>query len=165
MTFAKLSTKEPLVLHTATDADLACLAGLMVEFRDNLQRRSPSEAEFRTSIGRLLGDTNGMFGVACRGGKAVGYVFLRRQFSAWASGDEAVLEDLYVSPDDRGQGAGKRLVEYALAGARRFGCVSVSLDTNEKNEYSNRLYRSLGFACERSRWAGGRQIRFDKSLV
>lgn len=164
MTFSKLSAKEPLILHTATEADLESLASLMAEFRDSLQKQAPSDADIRVSLRALLGESSGVYGVAQQKGRAVGYFFLRQQYSAWACGKEAVLEDLYVSEEARGQGAGRRLVEYALASAKRSGCRSVSLDTNEKNEFSNRLYRNLGFTCERPRWAGGRQIRFDKRL-
>lgn len=82
--------------------------------------------------GRLL--------LALADGAAAGCVALRRH-------DErsAELKRLYVRPHARGSGAGRALVEAALAAARAAGYERVVLDTVPGMESAQALYRSLGF--------------------
>ena len=54
---------------------------------------------------------------------------------------EQKVEMLFIHPDARGQGAGKRLLEYALG---EFGATT--LDVNEQNEQAVGFYLHMGFA-------------------
>lgn len=97
-------------------------------------------------------------------GRSVGYAAQHYCYSTWAVGYEAVLDDLYVQPVYRGKGIGHSLVEHAIRDAVAYGCRAMHLDTNENNVASNALYARFGFTCERARWNGGRQIRYDLQL-
>jgi ribosomal protein S18 acetylase RimI-like enzyme len=152
------------VTSVATAADVEALVGLYVGFRDSLLRTTPTPAQFRESLQRLLADANARIFLAKIGPAPVGYAAQRYFISAWASGREAVIEDLYVMAEHRNRGVGRHLVEHAIRDAVQSACGSMSLDTNERNEASNALYRRLGFTCERARWKGGRQIRYDLKL-
>lgn len=138
---------------------------LHLEFRDSLQRATPSADGLRDSLTRLLLRPELAFFLATEQSRPLGYAAQRYLFSSWAQGEEALLEDLYVSTHARGAGLGRRLVEAAITHARSRGCRSMSLDTNENNAASNAVYRRLGFTCARPRWNGGRQIRHDLKLT
>jgi putative acetyltransferase len=59
---------------------------------------------------------------------------------AFMSVDGARIESLFVDPTQRGSGAGRRLVEYAI---NRLGATEV--DVNEQNDLAIGFYERLGF--------------------
>ena len=74
-------------------------------------------------------------------GAALGMVFLR------TSGSDAMeIKRLYVLPAARGTGAGRALVEAAVAEARAAGAAALRLDTTENLTAAIGLYQAMGFA-------------------
>jgi len=57
----------------------------------------------------------------------------------------AVLEDVVVAADLRGQGVGRRMMEYANALCRRKGCYKMTFSSNINRVDAHRFYESLGF--------------------
>lgn len=152
-------------MRIAGETDLEALVRLAVAFRDHLGQVTPSEADFRASIARLLQDPGAEFFLACDVcGTSLGYVQCRYRYSAWASGLEAELEDVFVVGEARRRGVGLRLMEFAITRAVERRCRSLGLNTNERNEEAVALYRQVGFRCERPRWNGGRQLWLDRSF-
>src|SRR5947207_11571104 len=79
-----------LMVRIAGEADLETLVRLAAAFRDHLRQVTPSDADFRVSIARLLQDTGAEFFLACDSrGTSLGYVQCRYRYSAWTSGLEA----------------------------------------------------------------------------
>ncbi len=59
----------------------------------------------------------------------------------------AELKRMYLRPEGRGRGLGRRLAEHAIAAARRLGAARIVLDTDQASmAEANALYESLGFA-------------------
>jgi len=78
--------------------------------------------------------------VAVAGDDVVGSVALRDL------GPGAVeLKRMYLRPDQRGHGLGKRLLAVALDWARAHGADVVRLDTSERMITAQRLYEAHGF--------------------
>lgn len=94
--------------------------------------------------------------VAERDGEIVGSVFL-----VDAGQGVAKLRLLYVEPDARGLGLGRRLVEEALRFAKRAGYLRVTLWTNDVLVSARRLYQAAGFQLISSE----RHQSFGKDLV
>ncbi len=61
------------------------------------------------------------------------------------TGIRAIIEDVVVDEQVRGQGVGRLLNEAALALARDAGAVTVDLTSRPSREAANRLYLRLGF--------------------
>ncbi|MEG4799725.1 GNAT family N-acetyltransferase [Microcoleus sp. ARI1-B5] len=153
-----------LKIKIAREADLASLVGLAAAFRDRLGQSTPSDTDFRESIARMLNDAKTEFFLACDlQENNIGYVQCRYRYSAWISGLEAELEDVFVVREARRRGVGRRLVEFAIDRAIERGCSAIGLNTNERNEDAIALYRRLGFRSLRPLW-GGQQLWFDRSL-
>jgi GNAT superfamily N-acetyltransferase len=57
----------------------------------------------------------------------------------------AILEDVVVAADMRGQGIGKLMMEYANELCRRKGCYKMSFSSNINREAAHRFYETLGF--------------------
>ncbi len=73
-------------------------------------------------------------------GQRIGMVFLR------PSGPDAMeIKRLYVPPEGRGRGVGKRLVEVSIDHARGTGAKALRLDTTRNLEAAISLYRGYGF--------------------
>lgn len=154
----------PLV-RCAGPRDLPAVTELVVAFRDSLGLERPTRGEIGRRLEHLLADPAVTIGVAAAGSAVVGYALQRRHYSLWQAGGAAVLEDLFVAAPARGRGLGRRLLEHAVGVARGAGCAALSLDTNERNEPAVALYEGFGFNNARTRWAGGRQIRYDLQLA
>ncbi|EEH66484.1 MAG: GNAT family N-acetyltransferase [Actinomyces urogenitalis] len=61
------------------------------------------------------------------------------------TGLRAWVEDVVVDSQARGQGAGRALVEAAVAHAGELGARTVDLTSRPSREAANRLYRRAGF--------------------
>lgn len=55
------------------------------------------------------------------------------------------IESVILDPAYRGSGAGRRLMEAALARAKEYGDVPVSLTSNPTRTIAHRLFEQLGF--------------------
>jgi GNAT superfamily N-acetyltransferase len=78
--------------------------------------------------------------LAWEGQTAVGLVHHIRHRSCWTIGDYVYLQDLYVSPEARGAGVGRKLIEYVYEFARAAGCPRVHWLTHETNTGAMLLY-------------------------
>lgn len=90
---------------------------------------------------RLLDAAEPMAGaLAWDGARAVGLVHCIRHRSCWTIGDYCYLQDLFVAPEARGAGVGRKLIEHAYAIAERDGCARVHWLTHETNTEAMKLY-------------------------
>jgi ribosomal protein S18 acetylase RimI-like enzyme len=130
----------------AESADVADVARLLGEFRDWWGYSSPSNEAIEGMVGRMIGDRATDFLVAIDDdGAAVGVAQLRYRLSVWTLGEDCWLEDLYVTENARGSGAGRALMETAVERARARGCKRMELDVNEQNTAALAFYEQLGF--------------------
>ena len=156
--FAELNTRvvelDPGALaNVNTPADLRRLELRIVPFRPEhgqgfRELVSDTLAEFGfTAAPELdpdLDDPNAVYEavwVAVRAGTVVGSVALRRLGPA-----EVELKRMYLRPEVRGHGLGRRLLELALSWSREHGIRSIRLDTTEQMRAARHLYEAYGFA-------------------
>ncbi len=78
--------------------------------------------------------------LACQGGEALGFAIHQHHPSSWVLGDDCYLEDLFVSPAARGQGAGRALIEDLMALARARGWHRLYWNTDAGNATARKLY-------------------------
>ena len=64
----------------------------------------------------------------------------------WLVEDEVHITSIAVSPDYRGQGAGKLLLYDLLELARRLGAKWATLEVRDDNPAAQKMYRRFGFA-------------------
>jgi ribosomal protein S18 acetylase RimI-like enzyme len=60
--------------------------------------------------------------------------------SCWLKEHSCYLQDLFVAPDCRGQGLGRKLIEHVYARAKARGCARVHWLTHETNTEAMKLY-------------------------
>ena len=152
-------------IRRASDRDLDALAAMMVAFRDYLEQTFPSEAVFREALVQLLADPATDFLIATIQSQAVGYAQCRYRYSAWVGGPEVEIEDLWVAPQARRRAVGSRLLTEVSSRAAARQCRALALTTNEGNRPALELYTRFGFASERPRWQGGRQLWLQRLMA
>lgn len=107
---------------------------------------SVAEDVYETSFARLLSDDDNEFNglIAERDGQALGithYLFHRHM---WRVENTCYLQDLFVSPEARGTGAGRALIEAVYERADAAGCPSVYWLTQDFNTTARQLYDRVG---------------------
>ena len=60
----------------------------------------------------------------------------------------AYLQTIEVTPEQRGRGVGRELLDRAEASARDAGAVSIWLHVDEKNSLAVRIYETHGYSCK-----------------
>lgn len=106
---------------TATDADtLLALISALADY-ENLD---PPDAGARARLKQHIWGEQPRAEVvlAWQGDTAVGYAFWFETYSTFLAKPTLYLEDIFVLPGARGQGAGKALFDHCLAEARRRDC-------------------------------------------
>ena len=93
---------------------------------------------------RLLDSLEPMGGaLAWDGDKAVGLVHHIEHRSCWTVGDYCYLQDLFVADELRGQGLGRKLIEYVYDYAKIKNCSRVHWLTHETNTDAMMLYDNI----------------------
>lgn len=106
------------------------------------------EEVYATSFARLtdptIDDYRGLIGL--RDGAPVGLAHVIFHRHGWQIAPITYLQDLYVAPERRGAGAGRRLIEAVFAMADAAGAPNVYWLTQEFNTPARRLYDTVGRA-------------------
>jgi GNAT superfamily N-acetyltransferase len=93
---------------------------------------------------RMLDLTDPVAGaLAWEGGQAVGLVHTVTHRNTWTVGDTCYLNDLFVMPQLRMKGVGRKLIEYVYAQAITKSCETVYWHTHETNLTAQQLYNRI----------------------
>jgi ribosomal protein S18 acetylase RimI-like enzyme len=136
-----------LTVAVASDtAAVRAVAGLFEAYRASLDVDlcfQGFDAELAGLPG-AYGESGGGLWLARLGERPVGCCAVRPA-PAGGSGRLAELKRLYVTPEARGHGVGRRLLTAALTAARAYGYEAIVLDTLPGMRAARALYADLGF--------------------
>jgi ribosomal protein S18 acetylase RimI-like enzyme len=145
----------PLIRRARPDdlPELGRLATLLVEEHHGYDARrfiapTPRTPQsYATFLGPHLDSADAVVLVADVDGRVAGYAFVALEGFDYLSlrGPAGVLHDLLVSPEHRGQGVGRLLLEAALAELRARKAPRVVLSTAEQNRSAQQLFERFGF--------------------
>jgi len=79
------------------------------------------------------------------GDKAIGYVILTLGFSIEHGGRDGFIDELYVIPEMRGLGLGRRMIQIAEDAARALGVGTLHLEVENRNKTAQAIYRKSGW--------------------
>jgi GNAT superfamily N-acetyltransferase len=98
---------------------------------------------------RLMEERERVYGLgAFHDTELVGFVHYLFHRSTWSLGDYCYLEDLFVSPEARGRGVGRCLIEAVYAAADAEGAARVYWITSETNHAGRALYDKVAARTE-----------------
>ena len=86
--------------------------------------------------------------LAWRDGRAVGYLVVTRCYSLEFGGPFALLDEIFVLPEARGTGLGKRLLDTAAGYCREQGIGYLRLEVQKRHARTVEIYRAYGFRAE-----------------
>ncbi len=84
--------------------------------------------------------------------KIIGYSILTWGWGIESGGQEALVDEMLITPNERGKGIGEQLLQASLEGAKQQGVKVVFLETEKDNPRSRNLYTRVGFEEESSIW-------------
>lgn len=145
-------------MRSATEADVATIYRFIHELAD-YERAShhvkATEDDIRTS---LFSNDATAKGLICEyHGEAVGFAVYFFNYSTWMGKYGLYLEDLYVTPDHRGSGAGRLIMKTLAKMALENNCARFEWAVLDWNQPAIDFYQSIG-AQEQSEW---RTYRLD----
>jgi ribosomal protein S18 acetylase RimI-like enzyme len=150
------STKESspgLTIREAAGADLLQIVRLLAaHLSDN--SITPSTAAIQRAAQRLIEDREaGRILIASDDAGIAGIAVMSFLWTLEHGGAAAWLDELYVDPQRRRAGIGRRLTEAAMAVARARGCLALDLEVEPGHDDAERLYANMGFQRHRRvRW-------------
>jgi GNAT superfamily N-acetyltransferase len=133
------------VIRTADPADVDPMIQMIHDLAE--YERSPESVHIdRDQLhDALFGPSPTVFAhVAEEDGAILGMAIWFLNFSTWTGRNGIYLEDLYVQPEARGRGIGRRLLAELASVADRSGYGRVEWAVLNWNETALRLYRSTG---------------------
>ena len=90
--------------------------------------------------------------IASQGDDLIGYLVMTWGWGIESGGREALIDEMYVVPNQRHAGVGTLLMTSALSRAKDRDTKVVFLETEQDNPESRALYDRLGFEIESSIW-------------
>ena len=131
------------MVRAATAADATAIAELLHAFNTEYSDPTPEVAVLADRLAPML--AGGEVAVMLAGSGPDGLAVLRFRPSFWSGELDAYLEELYVTPERRGQGLGRALMERAIEFARERGATRMDLGTSTDDTAARALYEKLGF--------------------
>ena len=127
------------VVITRERPDAPDAAGLVRELEDHLAARYPAESRHGFSVERLLADGVHFFVLRSDGAPAAcGGVLV-------VDGEYGEIKRMYVRPEFRGRGFGRRILEHLAGHARSQGIMVLRLETGIHQREAIGLYEGTGF--------------------
>jgi GNAT superfamily N-acetyltransferase len=136
---------ESVTIRPATVRDVATILGFIRDLAkyEHLEHQvAATEATLRDTLFGARPYAEVVF--ACLNGEPVGFALFFHNFSTFLGCPGIYLEDLYVRPEARRHGLGRRLLTWLAALAVERRCGRLDWSVLDWNEPSIRFYRSLG---------------------
>ncbi len=136
-----------ILLRAARLADISQILAFIRELAEYEKLAHEAVADEATLAAQLFGDRPAAEVVIAEvDGKAAGFALFFHNFSTFLGQRGLYLEDLYVKPDFRGLGLGRRLMVHLAQLAVERDCGRFEWSVLDWNEPAIRFYRSLGAA-------------------
>jgi GNAT superfamily N-acetyltransferase len=132
-------------IREATSADAGTILRFITELAIYEKAGHEVEATVETITESLFGPNSVSHAAICeREGVPVGFAVWFFSYSTWQARNGLYLEDLYVTPDQRGTGAGRLMLRYLARIAVEKGCGRFEWSVLDWNEPAIRVYEAVG---------------------
>lgn len=133
-------------IEVAGAADIPALCDLLDSLFSQEAEFTPNQAAQKRGLGMIIENPSvGHILLARNKGQVVGMVNLLYTVSTALGERVVLLEDMVVSPTERGKGTGSKLLQAAVDFARQQGCKRITLLTDKDNTSAQHFYGKHGF--------------------
>lgn len=129
-------------VRIASPDDARVLGTLLEAFNVEFDTETDPADILAARFERVLADPAALAFLA---GEDAGFAFVTLRPAIWFDGPVAVLDELYVAPDLRGQGIGTALLSAVRDELRRRGCAELHINVDEVDTAARRFYERHGF--------------------
>jgi GNAT superfamily N-acetyltransferase len=132
-------------IRPASEADIPLILGFireLAEYEKLLHEVKATEADLKQQLFGARPHAECV--IAELGGKPAGFALFFHNFSTFLAKPGLYLEDLYVKPELRGKGVGKKLLAHLASLALRRGCGRFEWAVLDWNKPAIDFYQSLG---------------------
>ena len=133
-----------MLVRRAQVEDLQQLSVLFDEYRQFYGASSNQELSYQFLKQRFEDQQTVIF-INTKDDIFTGFILLYLRFSSVACSKFYVLDDVYITPVFRRQGAAKQLIDTAILFAKHEQALRITLETQKNNYQSHKLYESMGF--------------------
>ncbi|WP_043621776.1 GNAT family N-acetyltransferase [Nonomuraea candida] len=138
-----------LIFRTARREDVPAIVAMLADDPlGALREGDPNDERYLAAFERIDADPYDELIVAERDGKVVGTMQLTYLAGLSRLGAERCqIEAVRVAASTRGQGLGRKMIEWAVDRARARGCAMVQLTSDRTRTDAHRFYDGLGFTA------------------
>lgn len=132
-------------IREATQADAGTILRFITELAIYENAGHEVEATVESVAQSLFGPNSVSHAAICeRDGVPVGFAVWFFSYSTWQARNGLYLEDLYVTPEQRGTGAGRLVLRYLARIAVEKGCGRFEWSVLDWNEPAIKAYQAIG---------------------
>ena len=130
-------------VRIAAVQDAADVARLLHDFNVEFETPTPGVEILASRLRRLLGAPTTVAIVA--GEPAFGVALVTTRTNVWYDGHVALLDELYVAPDQRNQGVGTAMIGELASWAQTKSIDLIEINVDEGDVDARRFYERHGF--------------------
>jgi len=156
-----------LTIRPAVRTDATQILGFITELAEYERARHEVIASVADIEHSLFDEGSTVHSLICeRDGRAIGFAVYFYSYSTWLGRNGIYLEDLYITPEQRGGGAGRDLLRYIAREAVEHRCGRLEWSVLDWNAPAIGFYESLGAQAQdewvRYRLDGDKLLRFAR---
>jgi diamine N-acetyltransferase len=129
----------------ATDSDADLLLRMMHEYCAFDHHPFDREKARGALAGLLRDPALGRVWLICAGENVLGYIVLTLGYSLELLGHDAFIDEFFILESHRGQGWGRKTMQFVEEAARALGVHAIHLEVTRHNSGAQRFYPKLGF--------------------
>jgi len=156
-----------LTIRPAVRTDATQILAFITELAEYERARHEVIASVADIEHSLFDEGSTVHSLICeRDGRAIGFAVYFYSFSTWLGRNGIYLEDLYITPEQRGGGAGRDLLRHIAREAVEHRCGRLEWSVLDWNAPAIGFYESLGAQAQdewvRYRLDGDKLLRFAR---
>ena len=138
---SELSTEA--VAYRARASDAGEVARLLHDFNTEFDTPTPGAVTLTRRLESLLAEPTTIAYLIDE--PAVGVALVTLRSNVWYDGPVALLDELYVEPQRRGQGLGSAIIHRLVSDAVDMGISAIEINVDEEDVDAQRFYERHGF--------------------